>query len=172
MPRCLALVCCLALTASTSRGLEIGEVAPGIYRGPAPQCAADYSQLRALGVKTILDVRKFRRRAFDQERRDAAAHGMHYLLLPIAFRPERDGSAERAFKALTNARLYPIYVHCQLGRDRSSLLIGLYRVRCQGWTPGAAYAEMKRHGFKSFLRGLERYFWNRARCPSACGAST
>jgi protein tyrosine/serine phosphatase len=88
---------------------------------------------------------------------------MNYIAAPIGFYPERDRSPERAVRLLANARLYPIYLHCELGRDRSGLVVGLYRVRCQGWTMCAAYAEMQRFGFNERLRGLDRYFWNHAR---------
>jgi protein tyrosine/serine phosphatase len=88
---------------------------------------------------------------------------MNYIAAPIGFYPERDGSPERAVRLLTNERLYPIYVHCELGRDRSGLVVGLFRVRCQGWSVCAAYAEMQWFGFNERLRGLDRYFWNHAR---------
>jgi protein tyrosine/serine phosphatase len=78
----------------------------------------------------------------------------------VTFRPHRDGSAERALGTLADVSLHPIYIHCELGRDRVGLIAALYRVRFQGWRPQAAYAEMKCFGFRSYLRGLERYFWN------------
>jgi hypothetical protein len=62
---------------------------------------------------------------------------------------------------LTSAHLQPVYIHCELGRDRSGLIIGLYRVRYEGWSPCAAYAEMQQFGFNERLRGLDRYFWER-----------
>jgi len=157
-------VCALGLMlASPARAdLQIAVVSPGIYRGPAPHTAADYRQLQALGIKTVLDVRKFRRRQMADECRCVRAYGMTYIQAPVAFRPERDGSAERALRTLADARLHPIYIHCELGRDRSGLIIGLYRVRCEGWSLCSAYCEMKRFGFRSFFRGLERYFWEYA----------
>jgi protein tyrosine/serine phosphatase len=161
--RHITFVCWLLASASAGAQMPIACVAPGIYRGPAPAAAEDYRQLKSLGINTLLDVRKFRRRQFEEERRCAHAHGMHYKNIPLAYHPQLDGSAERVFGALTDPRLHPIYIHCELGRDRTGLIIGLYRVRCEGWSMTSAYAEMKRFGFRSFFRGLERYFWHCAR---------
>jgi protein tyrosine/serine phosphatase len=156
-------IVCLAAAAPSRAELAVVEVVPGIYRGPAPETPADFRKLRDLGVRTVLDVRKFRRRRMDETCRSARAYGMNYLRLPVAFRPQRDGSAERALRALVNSCRHPIYLHCELGRDRSGLVVALYRVRCQGWSLQAAYCEMKRLGFSDRLPGLERYFWDYAR---------
>jgi tyrosine-protein phosphatase SIW14 len=153
----------VALASTALAEMQIAEVSPGIYRGPAPQTAADYCQLSSLGIRTVMDVRKFRQRRMDDECRCVRAHGMTYKRAEVSFRPQRDGSAERALCTLADVRLRPIYIHCELGRDRSGLIIGLYRVRYEGWSLCSAYAEMKRFGFKSYLRGLERYFWDYAR---------
>jgi hypothetical protein len=156
-------VALLAVDKGLHAALPIVEVAPGIYRGPVPETASDFRQISDLGVRSVIDLRKFRRRKRDETCRCVRAHGMNYIAAPIGFYPERDGSPERAVRLLANARLYPIYLHCELGRDRSGLVVGLFRVRCQGWSVCAAYAEMQRFGFNERLRGLDRYFWDRAR---------
>lgn len=163
--RIVTVAACIAgLTAAVARAdLPIVEVSPGIYRGPAPESAADYRQLDALGIKTVLDLRKFRKKKTDATCRCVEALGMDYKRIPVGFYPKRDGSPERAFRALTNSAYYPIYIHCELGRDRVGLVIGLYRVRCEGWSLRSAYAEMQRYCFNERLRGLERYFLNCAR---------
>jgi hypothetical protein len=162
---CLLAACIGTLAAASDcRGaLPIVEVAPGIYRGPAPESPADYRQLRDLGVRTVLDIRKFRRRKLDEHGRCVRAHGMSYLRVPIGFYPNRDCSPDRAVRVLASAERYPIYIHCELGRDRSGLVIGLFRIRYQGWSVSGAYAEMQQFGFNERLRGLDRYFWQHAR---------
>ena len=150
---------CLLCASAARAEMAIALVSPGIYRGPAPQCADDYRQLSRLGVQAVLDVRSFRRLQRERERACLKSYGIGYLNVPVSFRPQRDGSAERALCVLRDVERRPIYIHCELGRDRSGLVIGLYRVRCEGWSLRAAYCEMKRFGFNSRLRGLERYFW-------------
>jgi hypothetical protein len=171
LARCTAAVACIGWLAAgePAQAMAVVEVAPGIYRGPAPKTAADFRQLRHLGVRTVMDVRKFRRRLREETCRCVRAYGMRYVWAPIGFRPERDCSPDRAVRLLANSQLHPIYIHCELGRDRSGLVIGLYRVRCQGWSVCAAYAEMQRFGFNERLRGLDRYFWDHARCGCCTG---
>jgi hypothetical protein len=158
----MAWFACLLLATAAHADMPVFKVSPGIYRGPAPETAADYRQLSALGIRTVLDIRSGRRRDRERECACLKSYGIYYIHAPVSFRPERDGSAERALRILTNSQRHPIYIHCQLGRDRSGLIIGLYRVRCDGWSRQRAYCEMKRFGFRSFFRGLERYFWDHA----------
>lgn len=160
--RSAAIAACIGYlaTCAAARGdLAIVEVSPGLYRGPAPASGGDYRQLRDLGVRTVLDLRKFRVGRMNNTCRCARAHGMNYVRSPVAFRPRRDGSAERALRVVADPRRRPLYIHCEYGRDRAGLVIALYRVRCEGWSRQAAYCEMKRLGFSDFLRGLEKYFW-------------
>ncbi len=154
---------CLLCASAARAEMAIAQVSPGIYRGPAPECADDYRQLSRLGIKTVLDLRSFRRRQRERECACLKSHGITFLNVPVSFRPQRDGSAERALRILRDAERGPIYIHCEYGRDRSGLIIGLFRVRCEGWSLRAAYCEMRRFGFNSRLRGLERYFWECAR---------
>ena len=43
----------------------------------------------------------------------------------------------------------PVFVHCQIGRDRTGCAIGAYRIAKQGWTAEQAIQEMERYGFKT-----------------------
>jgi protein tyrosine/serine phosphatase len=154
-------VCWMSLAAAGPvLGMDVAEVTPGIYRGPAPRSETDYRQLTSLGIKTVLDLRTVRKRRMEEECRCVTAHGMTYLRSGVSFYPRKDGSADQALCRLTEVNLQPVYIHCELGRDRSGLVIAMYRVRCQGWSLQAAYCEMDRFGFHHYLRGLERYFWN------------
>jgi len=54
-----------------------------------------------------------------------------------------------------------ILVHCHYGEDRTGLVIGLYRVEVQGWTPANAYQEMLAYGFHPSLTELDQYFHTR-----------
>lgn len=141
---------------------NIVRIAPGIYFGPAPRTDADYGHLQRLGIKTIVELRRFKHKAIDKERRMARAYGFCYRHVPMGFRKLRDGSPERVLRLLTDCPLHPIYVHCNLGRDRTGLVIALYRVRYQGWSRQAAKAEWKQGRFNPLLRGLDRYFKRRA----------
>jgi len=77
--------------------------------------------------------------------------------VPMGFRPLRDGSAERVLTAMTNEADYPMFVHCNIDRDRTSVTIAAFRVRAQGWDGSAAAAEARRFGLRRYFVGLNRY---------------
>jgi protein tyrosine/serine phosphatase len=61
---------------------------------------------------------------------------------------------------LRDRRYHPIYFHCDLGRDRAMLIVGLYDMYYSGKSKEDAYKEMKYYGFKDSwtLSGLKKYF--------------
>ncbi len=61
---------------------------------------------------------------------------------------------------LRDKKFQPVYVHCVLGRDRKSLIAGLYRIHFLDVPKSEAWREMKQSGFHTwwFVRGLKTYF--------------
>lgn len=145
-----------APTAHAQR-LKPSEIEPGLWRGHAPYFRKDYDELRQLGVRTVLDLRGNQPLASFLERRRVEAMGLTYRKVPFGFQPLRDGSDARVLAALQNAADYPMYVHCNIDRDRSSVAVAAYRVRVQGWSPEAAQAEAHSFGLKRYFLGLNRY---------------
>lgn len=160
------LAICSALLGPASMAvadLDAQQIAPGVYAGAAPQTAADYHALRQLQVRTVVDIRKYSRRARNRERCLVELHGMIYRHVPVGFLATRDNAPDEAFRLLADRRNHPVYIHCTLGRDRTGLVVALYRVRCLGWSPEAAYAAMEQEQFNPLLRGNDRYFWQSVR---------
>jgi protein-tyrosine phosphatase family protein len=153
----------LAGASTALADLHLRRLTPNISYGKPPKTDADYANLQKQGIRTVVDVRKFLRRKMYREQQRLAARGIAYVQVATGFRPQRTGDIERAYRVLVNSGLYPVYMHCNLGKDRSSLLVGLYRVRAQGWSPQAAYAEMRSNRFSWWLRKLRLYFWAHAR---------
>ena len=60
---------------------------------------------------------------------------------------------------LADKKLRPIYFHCDVGRDRTSLIATLYEIYFQHLPPEKAQQEMNHFGFKDSwtLRGLKNY---------------
>jgi protein tyrosine/serine phosphatase len=54
-----------------------------------------------------------------------------------------------------------MYVHCNVDRDRTSVAVGAFRVRAQGWDTAAAVAEAERFGLRRYFIGLNRYLRSR-----------
>jgi hypothetical protein len=137
--------------------IEPQPVAPGIWRGHAPSRWEHYRQLQEMGFKAVLDIRGNQPRLSARERRRLERMGIIYINVPMEFRPLRDGSGERVLAALENPPALPMYVHCNLDRDRASAVIGIYRMRVQGWSREAAIEEAKAFGIRWYFIGLNRY---------------
>ena len=50
-----------------------------------------------------------------------------------------------------------IFVQCQLGADRTGVMIAAYRIADENWTPRQAIAEMKAFHLHFWLPHLNRY---------------
>jgi hypothetical protein len=146
-------------------GFSLYRVDVGLFRSRAPRRRREFEQARQAGVRTVLDLRAYRPLASRREARLAAEYGLAYRHFRYPNLPWGVRSTEGAYRQLLREQDYPLLVHCQENRDRTSLLVGLYRVRRQGWPPEAAYEEMLRFGMRPSLRYLHRYFWENAFGP-------
>jgi hypothetical protein len=164
----LALTLLSAGCASLSKPFSVREVSPGIFAGPRPGTQADFDALRAHGVRTILSFEQLLWHIYP-ERRHARENGLAYVNVPIMASPlqPREKRVKEALLALSDSSLRPVFIHCFLGEDRNSFIVGLYRIYYQDWTPEAAWEEMLQSGFhvRLTLRGFETYFWSHTRKP-------
>ena len=121
------------------------QTAPGIWRGAAPTDTG-LKQLKAMGVKTIIDLR-IAPKTVKKEGVTARAMGFNFINLPMGSDPPTPKEVSTLLATLKQAPQTPVYVHCQHGADRTGCMIGIYRVTQQGWTFPQAYTEMRRDGF-------------------------
>jgi protein tyrosine/serine phosphatase len=132
-------------------------VSPGIYRGPRPS-QATLSQLRSMGVHTVLDLEDTQS-AIDAERGWTAQLGLTFISEPMSgFWSPNDSEVNQIEQIMADTARRPIFVHCQHGQDRTGLIVGLYRVFSEHWTPAAAYQEMLAKGFHKLLFFLNHYY--------------
>jgi tyrosine-protein phosphatase SIW14 len=159
----------LTLTASSaaatpSSNLEsikirnFGEVNPHIYRGARPE-GRDYSDLAALGIKTVVDLESGDP---TEERQQVEAAGMKFVHIPMSDSATPDQDSVRKFLVLANGTAdQPIFVHCRGGRHRTGALIAVYRMTHDRWTAASAYEEMKNFrfnvGFTHAHQPLKKY---------------
>ena len=144
------------------------QVSSGVFEGFAPESKSDFKILRTYGIRTILSLRALPWH-IPPERRKAEKNGIGFVNTPIPatpFEPSEE-SVKAALLALSDPSLQPIYVHCLLGRDRTTMVVALYRVYFENWTPEAAWREMLSCGFKQHwtLRGFATYFWSHTEKP-------
>ena len=144
------------------------EVAPGIFEGRLPATPQDFQALRRAGVRTILSLETMPYH-IGPERQLAAQSGIAFRNVPIlpSMIPPRPERVREALLVLSDPSLQPVFVHCLTGDDRTSFLVGLYRMYFQDWSAEAAWREMVRSGFHArwWLWGLEAYFWRHTRAP-------
>lgn len=138
-------------------GLEnVGWVAPGILRGAQPK-EEGYATLREMGVRTVVNLRSTNSGAEAVE-----AAGMRSLHIRMGMvRGINRETVERAVKAISDPENQPVYVHCAYGKDRTGVVVAVYRMQAEGWSYEDAEAEMQSFGFNDAwlnLKGLMRSY--------------
>jgi hypothetical protein len=105
----------------------------GVFKGSKPKTAADYQFLRAKGIKYIVDLKYFPW-INNWEKRKARNYGMTMLTGTISVSPmvPSEKRVNAVLCLLHDKRYHPIYVHCDLGRDRAMLIVGLYEMYYNG----------------------------------------
>lgn len=131
-----------------------------LYRGGELD-AAGVQHLKKLGVKTIVSL-EGKPEKLEAERKLAQAAGMSWFVVPMnaLIEPEH-WEVDSVLEILANPAMQPAYVHCKHGRDRTGMVVGIYRVEKDRWQPAHAYREMKQLGFRPILWGVRRYFEKR-----------
>jgi tyrosine-protein phosphatase SIW14 len=119
------------------------KVTEKLWRGTQPDRndPEAFRRLEAAGVKTVINLRH------DHDDfpllRDTK---MHYVWIPMrAWYPETEElvlflSALR--RLFADPHLWPVYVHCAEGRDRTGYAIAAYRIIEEGWDADDAIQEM------------------------------
>ena len=129
---------------SPPRIKNFGKVNDNYYRGSQPN-KSQLAALKAIGVKTVIDLR---RDYVPGARQSATDAGMNYFNIPL--RPGRRATKEQTdyFLRLVNDPANgPVYVHCKGGRHRTGAMTAIYRITHDNWTAEQAYEEMKQYGF-------------------------
>jgi protein tyrosine/serine phosphatase len=139
---------------------RFARVADGLYRGGQPS-HKHLAALKELGVTTIIDLRREGEDVYKSERAEATRLGMKFVHFPFygVF-----GVEDVFLERIVNEMKYKnVYIHCKNGRDRTSLLVALYRARIEGWEPRVAWKlEVLDYGFSnSFWFRNIRYAFER-----------
>ena len=142
----------------------------GVYKGSKPKTDADFRFLQSKNIKYIVDL-KFFPVLYRIESSKAKRYGITVIPATInasPFAPSKK-RVDHILCILGDKRLRPIYFHCDVGRDRTSLIATLYEVRFRGLPPKHAWDAMQHFGFKDgwTLRGLRTYLQHHAKDTAA-----
>jgi protein tyrosine/serine phosphatase len=140
----------LALPAAAQTNLSriridnFGRVNASYYRGAQPE-GQDYSDLKALGIKTVIDLQK----DFDVSEASLVQQvGMKFFRIPMTTHETPSAEKLSQFLQLVNDPAnQPVYVHCAGGRHRTGVMTAVYRMSDDRWTADDAFAEMKKYKF-------------------------
>jgi tyrosine-protein phosphatase SIW14 len=126
---------------------NFGRVNLSYYRGAEPD-DAEYANLAAFGIRTIVDLRGDDTDLGDQ--RLVERTGMKYTHLPMTTHQPPSLAMIQAFlHVVTDPANQPVYVHCVGGRHRTGVMTAVYRMSQEGWTAAQAFKEMKQYKFGS-----------------------
>lgn len=136
---------------------NLGRVTEGLYRGGKPQ-KQGYDQLQGMKIDIVVDMNTSSK-DIQYGKTETESRGMRYISLPWS--PVSLPTDDQVTEFLRLIRENPqkkIFVHCERGADRTGLMMALFRIAGQGWTPEQALAEMERFKFHGLLyRQMKRY---------------
>ena len=126
---------------------NFGKVNDNYFRGSQPK-GADYTDLAAIGVKTVIDLQA------DGPSNEAGfvkAAGMNFVRIGMTTtKAPTEAQIAQFFEIVNNPANQPVFVHCAGGRHRTGTMTALYRMTFDGWNAAQAYNEMKQYRFEGF----------------------
>src|ERR1051326_2825089 len=141
--------------------VHFAQVDDGVYKGSKPKNDADFRFLESKHVKYILDLNFLPLFAIE-EKRKARKYGMVFIRVPMNASPvsPSEKHVNAALRILHDPKFHSIYFHCELGRDRTSLVTALYQMYFHGMSQQDAWKKMKEDGYKDWwgIWGLKSYF--------------
>lgn len=132
-----------------------------LYRGgqPSTQQLAD---LKALGVTTIISLRREDSGITAAERAEALRLGLKFLHFPFyGIFGASHAFVDRVLEEMRDPDNGIVYIHCQRGRDRTSLLVALHLVIDHAWHAELAWQQaVLDYGFRLtfWYRRMRRVF--------------
>ena len=126
---------------------NFGQITPEILRGAQPS-EEGFKALAKLGVAIVINLRSDR----DSEREQVTKLGMQYVAIPSRCSHMNHDDIAKFLSILHENPEKKIFVHCQLGVDRTGMMIAAYRIATQGWTAEESRREMEAFGFSKAHR--------------------
>jgi protein tyrosine/serine phosphatase len=152
------LVCACALPAQDPNSLPNFKIVnEHVLRGGQPSDGG-FKQLAERGVKTVIDLRSVDEHDIPRERQVVEADGMHFISVPMrglgAPTPEQ---VSKVLGILDDSTVWPVFVHCRRGADRTGTVLACYRISHDHWKNAKALEEAKANGLSSFERAMRSF---------------
>jgi protein tyrosine/serine phosphatase len=117
------------------------KVSAHLYRSAQPT-AQGFKNLKALGIKTIVNLR-----LSHSDAELIKETGLELEQINMKSWRIRDEDAVKFLKIVTDTQKTPVLVHCQHGADRTGSMVAVYRIAVQGWSKEDAMKELKEGGY-------------------------
>lgn len=125
---------------------NFGQMDERFFRGGQPK-ENHYSQLAALGIKTVIDLQKDPK---SYEKQNVEALGMKYVNIPMSDKDYPEiAKIDQFLKLVDDPTTGKFYVHCAGGRHRTGVMGAVYRFNHYNWNYDQVYAEMKKYDYYS-----------------------
>jgi protein tyrosine phosphatase (PTP) superfamily phosphohydrolase (DUF442 family) len=135
-----------------------GKITETLYRGAQPG-EQGLSELKKLGITTIIDLRGEDREKIQWERRHAESLGMRFVYIPVSgWSAPTDQQVSEFLSAFRSDSQQKIFVHCRFGSDRTGVFVATYRMAIEKWTADQAIKEMYFFGFNGFWHPAMKSF--------------
>ena len=127
-----------------------GKIDDNLFRGAQPH-AEGFSQLKNLGITTIVDLRSEDPGKIAWERQQAESLGIRFINIPVSGWSSPANEQVAQFLALfRDDAKQRVFVHCRFGEDRTGVFVAAYRIARDEWTADQAVSEMYFFGFHGF----------------------
>jgi len=131
-------------------------ICPGLARGGEPDDAG-IRYLRDRGYKTVVSFL-----TNSAESLEVVHSGMRYINIPMrsgpfSAQPPTEEQVSRFLSVVGDSTLFPIFIHCHAGKDRTGAMSAIYRMQVCGWSKDDAIGEMKSFGFAGRYKRLFSY---------------
>ncbi len=127
-----------------------GKITNTFYRGAQPN-EMGLSELKLLGITTIVDLRGEDRERILWERQHAESLGMCFVNIPVSgWSPPTDEQVVQFLSLFRDNPGQKIFLHCRFGDDRTGVFTAVYRLAIDKWPADQAMKEMYFFGFNGF----------------------
>jgi tyrosine-protein phosphatase SIW14 len=127
-----------------------GKITDTLYRGAQPK-EIGFSELKLLGITTIVDLRGEDRDKIAWERKHAESLGMRFVHIPLnGWSPPTDEQIVQFLSLFRSPPVEKVFVHCRFGDDRTGVFVAAYRMALEKWPAEDAVKEMYFFGFNGF----------------------
>ncbi len=135
-----------------------GKITDVLYRGAQPN-GVGLSELKLLGITTIVDLRAEDREKVEWERKHAESLGLRFVHIPVdGWSAPTNEQIVQFLSLLHDNPGQKIFVHCHFGEDRTSVFIAAYRIASDKWPVEQAIKEMYFFGFNGLWHPAMKSF--------------